>query len=440
MALVELPPKIEAADIMLFILQKEEIPDRVQERIKQANSQYDYWDKVKHYPLPPEWTPQKFWTLLKANRRPQVVLSWGTIKLKLHLTVEMQRWCHEFDMNFGGNWANEALNNGAQKQHYLISSMMEEAISSSQMEGASTTRVKAKEMLQKAMRPRDKSQQMIANNYETIRFIAENRHTNLTPELLLHIHELMTHKTLDNNSEAGQFRNSDDIVVGDGITGEVAHTPPPSSEIPKFIDNLCEFFNAKDSTTFIHPIIRGIVMHFMIGYIHPFTDGNGRTARALFYWYMLRRGYWLTEYLSISRVIAKSKRQYEKAYLYTEADEMDLGYFVSYHLRVLQQAFEQLKIYLQRKQIERAATHIFLRKGTLNARQAQILKDFEDAPTQMITASEVQNSFAITHQTAKADINGLVKQGWLEEIALNKVKRGYVKSKDFDRLLDDLRS
>ena len=71
---------------------------------------------------------------------------------------------------------------------------------------------------------------------------------------------------------------------------------------------------------FIHPIVKGIIIHFLIAFIHPFVDGNGRTASAIFYWYMLRKGYWLTEYLSISRIISRSKRQYEKAYLYTECD------------------------------------------------------------------------------------------------------------------------
>ena len=58
----------------------------------------------------------------------------------------------------------------------------------------------------------------------------------------------------------------------------------------------------------------------MLAFIHPFVDGNGRTARSLVYWYMMKKGYWLTEYLSISRIIYRNKAQYEKAFLYTEAD------------------------------------------------------------------------------------------------------------------------
>ena len=216
----------------------------------------------------------------------------------------MQRMCHEFDMNFGGSWGSNSIIPAENKEQYLISSLMEEAISSSQMEGAATTRKVAKEMLRKSLSPQDKSQQMIFNNYQTIRFITQNIHTPLSSELLQQIHVLMTEKTLENPADAGAYRTNDEVVVEDAITHEVVHTPPSYKDIPSFIEDLCIFFNESDSKVFIHPIIRGIIIHFMIAYMHPFVDGNGRTARALFYWYMLKSGYWLTEYLSISRVIA----------------------------------------------------------------------------------------------------------------------------------------
>ncbi len=65
----------------------------------------------------------------------------------------------------------------------------------------------------------------------------------------------------------------------------------------------------------------------------------GTDVQQSFILLVLKSGYWLTEYLSISRVIAKSKKSYENAYLYTEADEKDMGYFIAYNLRVLELAF-----------------------------------------------------------------------------------------------------
>ena len=249
---------------------------------------------------------------------------------------------------------------------------MEEAIYSSQMEGAATTRKVAKDMLRKKMTPRDKSQQMIVNNYQTINHIAEHKTDSLTPELLLHVHQLMTSNTLDSPDDSGRFRKNDDIVVENGITHETVHIPPTYTEIPSFVKSLCDFFNETHSKVFIHPIIRGIIIHFMIAYVHPFADGNGRTARAMFYWYMLRQGYWLTEYMSISRVIAKSKKAYEKSFLYAEADMLDIGYFVNYNLGVLEKSFKQLQEYIKRKQLDKNSANKFFKLGNINERQAQI--------------------------------------------------------------------
>lgn len=351
------------------------------------------------------------------------------------LTNQMQRFCHEFDMHFGGSLGCESVIPAESKEQYLISSLMEEAISSSQMEGASTTRKVAKEMLRKGLSPRDKSQQMIFNNYQTIRFIVENKNTPLSEKLLLKIHALMTDKTLDNPDDSGRFRTNDEIVVENGITHEIIHTPPTFKEIPEFIDSLCNFFNEEQSKVFIHPIIRGIIIHFMIAYMHPFVDGNGRTARALFYWYILHKGYWLTEYLSISRIIARSKKSYEKAFLYTEADQNDIGYFIHYNLHIMKLAFQELQNYIRYKQGKKKEVNLFLRIGGINERQADIINLFFNEPQRVITVRELENRFLVTATTAKSDIQGLLNRQILDEIAFNKVKKGYVKGNRFDEIV-----
>ena len=248
--------------------------------------------------------------------------------------------------------------------------------------------------------------------------------------------KVMTEGTLKDSQNSGRFRtNNDNVVVEDKITHEVVHTPPSAEDIPQFIKELCEFFNSDNHRIFIHPIIRGIIIHFMIAYIHPFVDGNGRTARALFYWYMLKEKYWLTEYMSISRVIAKSKHSYEKAFLYTECDELDLGYFVSYNLRVLNLSFQQLKSYIEKKQREKKAANAFMAIGNINERQAQIIQYFYDKPNEIITVKEMQNRFAITAMTARKDLADLVQKGYLTEIGINNVKKGYMKSNQFDGIV-----
>lgn len=406
--------------------------------VDKINDSYKYWDAVKYEKIPKDITARKLWIYVKASRVRNMMPVWGKYGIHLTITNEMQRLCHEFDMSFGGSWGDSKLSADENKEHYLVSSLMEEAIFSSQMEGAATTRVIAKEMLRKKITPKDKSQQMISNNYQTIRYIVEHKNTPLSEKELLHIHKLMTDKTLANAEDAGHFRTNNDVVVEEKITHETVHVPPSYKEIPEFVRDLCIFFNEKKSKTFIHPIIRGIIIHFMIAYMHPFTDGNGRTARALFYWYMLKQKYWLTEYLSISRVIAKSKKAYEKAFLYTEADGKDLGYFVAYNMRVLELSFRQLQSYIKKKQDEKKAANAFLQLGEINDRQAQIIKMYVDNPKEVLTVKDIQNEFFVSATTAKADIVGLLERGLIKEISFNRVKKGYIRSDGFDTFIKPL--
>lgn len=429
---IEKAPSISQEDLLSAMLLTPN--DKVQEVVNKVNETFEYWDTIKYKRCPEGCTPQQLWTYVKAARVKSMMSVWGKYGITLTLTNQMQRMCHEIDMNWGGSWGTDSIIGDENKEQYLVGSLMEEAIYSSQMEGAATTRKVAKEMLRKKMTPKDKSQQMIANNYQTIQFIVSHKDALLTPELLLQIHQLMTEHTMQNPQEAGCFRSNNDVVVENGITHETVHIPPTYEEIPNFVEDLCRFFNEQDAPQFIHPIIRGIIIHFMVAYVHPFADGNGRTARALFYWYMLKQGYWLTEYLSISRVIAKSKKSYEKAFLYTEADGMDMGYFVAYNMRVLQQSFKQLQDYIKRKQEEKRAANSFLRIGNINARQAQIIKMFADDSNLVVTIADLQTKFLVSPTTAKADVVGLMNMGLLSEISFNKVKKGYIKGEQFDEI------
>lgn len=429
---IEKAPSISQEDLLSAMLLTPN--DKVQEVVNKVNETFEYWDTIKYKRCPEGCTPQQLWTYVKAARVKSMMSVWGKYGITLTLTNQMQRMCHEIDMNWGGSWGTDSIIGDENKEQYLVGSLMEEAIYSSQMEGAATTRKVAKEMLRKKMTPKDKSQQMIANNYQTIQFIVSHKDALLTPELLLQIHQLMTEHTMQDPQEAGCFRSNNDVVVENGITHETVHTPPIFEEIPNFVEDLCFFFNEKDAPQFIHPIIRGIIIHFMVAYVHPFADGNGRTARALFYWYMLKQGYWLTEYLSISRVIAKSKKSYEKAFLYTEADGMEMGYFVAYNMRVLQQSFKQLQDYIKRKQEEKRAANSFLRIGNINTRQAQIIKMFADDSNLVVTIADLQAQFLVSPTTAKADVVGLINMGLLAEISFNKVKKGYIKGEQFDEI------
>ena len=415
--------------------------EEVRNLISSINSRYLYWSEVK-YRIPSGMTGIELWSKVKSIRDLTNVRIWDQDNIHFSLTNTMQRLCHEFDMNFGGSWGVSRIfpDDNTTRELYLISSIMEEAIASSQMEGAATTREAAKEMLRKKISPRDKSQRMILNNYTTINFIRDHAKERLTPALIMQIHGLMTENALDVPDAAGRLRRDDEnIVVGNGITGEIVHTPPPAECLNEFLDNLCVFFNNENTDIFVHPIIRAITIHFLVGYYHPFADGNGRTARALFYWYMMKSDYWLVQYLSISRIIKGSKKSYEKAFLYSEADGNDIGYFIQYNMDVLLKSFDALSQYIKRKNNEKKKAEKLMHLGNLTVRQSQILSLCIENPDIVIVSTDIVGKFGVTPNTAKSDLRKLTEKGYLREISLNGRTRGYVRSDSFDQMVGKIR-
>lgn len=414
------------------LLKLKEAPEN-QYFFNKIESEYLHWDKVKYLGF--KKNDINLWKEIKLIRKliskKFVLNTKHPISLEYGVNDFLQQKLHYLDFNFGAGLQKEQLLSDLDKHQYLSNALMEESIFSSMIEGATTTRVKAKDMLRKGKKPNNKSEQMILNNYKTIQYISENKNEEITIHKLFEIHKLVTENTLEEEN-CGVFRNTNEVLVMNQITGEIVHTPPSFKELEELMQSFCDFFNNNPKEEFIHPIVKASILHFLIGYIHPFVDGNGRTARALFYWYLLKNGYWLTEYLSISRVILKTKTQYEKAYIYSEIDEMNVSYFIHYQVKVLTQAFEDLKDYLFKKKKEENKLNKYLKVSNINERQAQILYWIEEDANRYFSVKEIENVFSVTNQTARTDIEELVTQDYLKKVSINKKSFNYWKGEKFD--------
>lgn len=383
------------------------------------DASYPYWEKWKYLARDWELEPKRVWAAIKRGRKiSERTINFdsnGRFKLRINTPSIMQQQLHELDLSLGGNLDASDIIPSEEKQRYLISSLMEEAIASSQLEGADTTRKLAKQMLAGNRKPRNTAEQMIANNYVAMQWIVQNKQTPVTENSILELHRLITNNTLGDKQDEGAFRTTDDVHVRDTQTGQVLHTPPPAGELAALMTAFCGFMNDKQKQDFfLHPISKAIIVHFLIGYIHPFVDGNGRTARVLFYWYLIRKNYWLIEYMSVSRTILASKAQYSRAYLHTEKDENDLTYFVLYNLKCIQQSLEQLKTYIERKNREKKSVLQLLRNTDYNDRQIMLIEAILNEKKGVFTVTEVQHKFAVSNQTARTDLEYLVSKGILE--------------------------
>lgn len=382
---------------------------------------YYHWDELRYRKAPSGFSSEEWWLNLKIHRMASLRLTPLKDKngtsfsfLMPDLVTEL---LHSIDRN-GGTLIEipEQVTNPDERDRYLVRSLMEEAITSSQLEGAATTREVAKKMLAENRAPRDRSERMILNNYVTMRRIMEIQSEPLTSELVLDIHRRISEDALDVKDGAGRFRRADERVDVSDFEGNVFHVPPNAEELPERVKAMCDFASGKTPDYFIHPVIRGIILHFWLAYDHPFVDGNGRTARALFYWHMLHTGYWLFEFISISQILRKAPVQYGTAFLHTETDDNDLTYFIVHQAEVIRRALTELHDYIARKSGEtRACMNELQAHPDLNHRQQAVLAHAVRHPGFSYTIAGHMTRHAIVYDTARLDLLGLAKRGLLTQ-------------------------
>jgi Fic family protein len=384
-----------------------------------------HWDKLRRLTPPQGFTTEEWWFAIKFQRNG--VLQSVPLNdkqgepFRFCIPELVQQELHEIDFGAGRSIGiPEPITNPQTRDRYLIRSLMEEAITSSQLEGAVTTREVAKEMIRTGRPPRDLSEQMILNNFITMQQIMKLKQEALSPEMIFNVHRLVTDKTLDNPAAAGRLRYEDEKrVVGDDF-GEIYHEPPPAAQLEERLQAMCDFGNARTPAFFVHPVLRAILLHFWLAYDHPFVDGNGRTARALFYWSMLHSGYWLFEFISISNILRKAPIKYGRSFLYTETDDNDLTYFVVAQTRVIRQAIDALHAYIDRRTAEIREMEAHLRAlGLFNHRQEEVIRHALKHPFQQYSIASHQKSHNVVYLTARTDLLNLQQRG-----VLDRKKRG----------------
>jgi Fic family protein len=406
----------EAVSFVSQIYDRSDESEKIRRLLRSFNElEYIHWDDLRHKKIPcdPVYIWFALWQIRNAKNR---IIRIGDEQFRFYIPEKFHKQLHLIDKASptSFDWLFGEIPGEANKRQYLANSLMEEAIASSQLEGAATTRPVAKKILREGRKPKNTSEQMIVNNYRTILRLKELRDKPLSRELVLEIHREITHATLESESDESAFRTCD-VVVGDRVDPtRVYHYAPSCEKIPAMIDDLITFANEDDE--FIHPIIKAIILHFLIGYIHPFTDGNGRTARAIFYWFTLKHHYDLVEYLSISRIFVHAPAQYTRAYQLAETDGNDMTYFIDFNIHVISRALEDLKQYIIRKKAEEAESLQLVEQiPDLSFRQAEILRGFIRHPMRYYTISEIAGKYKVSLPTARADLLLLEEKGKLKK-------------------------
>jgi len=390
------------------------------------NGRYLHWDELRYRDPPEGLSRTDWWVTVMLARTPLLqalpLFDKRGIPFRFATPSPVLIDLHHIDRDAAGQihtTAGEPIREDPNR--YLMSSLIEEAITSSQLEGASTTRQVAAAMLRTGRKPRGHSETMIFNNFRAMEHLRSLKTQPLTPGRILELHRILTEDTLDNPEDAGRFRQADAVKVIDSRDNTVLHDPPTYTELPARLERLCAFAYADEtSLPFVHPVLRAILLHFMMGYDHPFEDGNGRTARALFYWSMARSGYWLMEYTSISHILRRAPVRYMRSYLHTETDGNDTTYFLLHQLNTIRRAIVALHEYIDRKVREQKETERLLSaspelRTRFNHRQVALLTHALRNTGEGYRVDAHQRSHNVVYQTARNDLMGLHELGLLEK-------------------------
>ena len=397
-------------------------------------SKYRHWDTFRHTPPSAQFSVEEQWIAVKLARRalyrPLPMKDVRGVAFQYALPNVALEMLHQIERNAGASLrgniqGNELVTNPATRDTYLFTSIVEEAITSSQLEGASTTRKVAKAMIQEGRATSNRSERMILNNYEGMLYVRKFTHAPLTPDIVIELQRRLTVGTLDDPDAAGRFRRDDEHIVIEDEMGTRLHTPPPAAELEARMRAMCDFANGAEQGEFVPPAVRAILLHFWLAYDHPFVDGNGRTARALFYWCMAREGYWLCEYVSISRILRKARAQYARSYLYTETDDNDATYFLLYQMRVLLRAIGDLHKYLAKQVAKMQDVEEMVRRASainteLNPRQLALINNALRKASARYTVESHRLSHGVSYETARSDLLKLAGQHLLTQRTVGK--------------------
>ncbi len=405
----------------------------------EVEGDYLHWDNLRHRAPPEGLTKELWWFLIERARsstRLALPLRDGAKEFAVGNPDSVRKLVYTIDRDASGRIELPSpVVNQATRDRYVLAGLVEEAITSSQLEGASTTRAVAKEMLRSGRPPRTDDERMIVNNFRAMEWARSHRRDPLTLERILELHSIVTSDTLDPPDASGRFRRDDEAIrVIDHNSGEVVYTPPPAAELADRMRALCDFAAGLTPTGFVHPVVRAILVHFWLAFDHPFVDGNGRTARALFYWQMLREDYWLVEFVSISRLLKQAPGQYARSFLHSE-NTFDTTYFVLHQLEILRRAIDDMFAYVKRKAEATRSVETSLRADAdVNHRQLDLLARLLRDPDTLVTIETHQRTHGVVYETARSDLADLERRGWLTKRKAGRAY-SYQPVKDLERRL-----
>lgn len=231
------------------------------------------------------------------------------------------------------------------------------------------------------------------------------------------LHKLTIDKLVE-EKYAGEFRDRQ-VIVKSAENGSVAFRPPVSVEIPYLIDDLFAWIHSDDATR-IHPIFQAAITHYQLVYIHPFIEGNGRTARAFATLLMYTLGYDFKRFFSLEKYFDSDVESYYAALLSVQqTPNQDMTYWLEYFCYGLALEIDKIQ-----QQVMKLSKDLKLKKQlgkqvALSERQIILLEIFQQQDE--ITSEDMQKVLPnVSVDTILRDMKDLITKGIIEKRGVTK--------------------
>lgn len=226
----------------------------------------------------------------------------------------------------------------------------------------------------------------------------------ITKKNILDIHKMITQETLENPSDCGVFRTRY-VVVGNRLTGEVIFRPPSNEEVPQLVQELVEWLYSSEAKA-LDSVIEAGIAHYEFVRIHPFVDGNGRTARVLATLILYLRGFDAKQFFCLDDYYDSDRQSYYSALQSVDKNTLDLTEWLDYFVEGVKVSIGAVKERVVRLSSERLRK---TRRGqiALTEKQMRIVEFINQ--NGRITNRNVREMFKISPQAAHQGILKLVK-------------------------------
>ena len=245
---------------------------------------------------------------------------------------------------------------------------------------------------------------MVKNNYDALTYVLEHLEDEINEETILQIARIVTRS----GAEVQVTGYRDGAVYVTGREG-VVYTPPQADAVPEMMRLLVEFIQKSE----LHPLLKACIAHFYFVYVHPFGDGNGRTARALSYMMLLQAGYDFFRYFSISGVVAEERGKYYRSMRNVEDSDGDMTYFIDAYSGMLARTVEKMEHHLKYHVLARQKLKALEQNGTLNERQLKGAKWLLEGSNSSVTVEAWRRKYKVVTETARRDLLALCDAGLL---------------------------